>query len=220
MISVLCRECGGTVDRNTSIQAGHHTPGQLEVGVSRRTICRDCAQKFQAVSTAGFHRGWNMTHINAVLRADMARSVPQGGPMPDSDYLHGLEAVEAEYLSMCPACGSVIDYCQGHGSTGDPEGARILEQHDNEDHSDCHPDGCTFLDDRLELVVTGIEDTGPLPSTVRVFHGLADDGRKLRFAVDHRQAAGVIETFLCAAEDHEDFSVLVEGWQILGPVSE
>jgi hypothetical protein len=47
-----------------------------------------------------------------------------------------------EYVSSCPACGQPIDYCQGHGEIGDPEGARILAAHDDGDHADCHPDGC------------------------------------------------------------------------------
>lgn len=47
--------------------------------------------------------------------------------------------------SMCPACGDYIDYCQGHGPIGDPEGARIIEQHYEADqHQDCHPAGCEY----------------------------------------------------------------------------
>jgi len=45
-------------------------------------------------------------------------------------------------LSRCPACGDVIDYCQGHGEMGDPAGFAILQAHDDDDHSGCHPDGC------------------------------------------------------------------------------
>lgn len=44
--------------------------------------------------------------------------------------------------SRCPVCGEFIDYCQGHGEIGDPEGARILAQHDDDDHSECDPRGC------------------------------------------------------------------------------
>ena len=50
------------------------------------------------------------------------------------------EIVEA----LCPACGSAIDYCQGHGETGDPAGYAILQAHDDGDHrmcaADCHTD--------------------------------------------------------------------------------
>lgn len=46
-----------------------------------------------------------------------------------------------EYVSTCPACGSPIDYCQGHGEIGDPNGHLILEMHDAGDHSACHEDG-------------------------------------------------------------------------------
>ena len=48
-----------------------------------------------------------------------------------------------EYVARCPACGDVIDFCQGHGPDfGDPVGASILAAHDDGDHSECHPDGC------------------------------------------------------------------------------
>lgn len=40
-------------------------------------------------------------------------------------------------FSRCPVCGDAIDYCQGHGSIGDPVGAAILEAHDDGDHSQC-----------------------------------------------------------------------------------
>jgi len=45
-----------------------------------------------------------------------------------------------EIVSLCPACGSVIDYCQGHGEIGDPNGHAILGKHDYGDHSECHID--------------------------------------------------------------------------------
>lgn len=51
----------------------------------------------------------------------------------------------ADYVaeeSRCPACGSVIDYCLGHGEIGDPRGYKILRQHDEDFHEDCHPSGC------------------------------------------------------------------------------
>jgi hypothetical protein len=47
-----------------------------------------------------------------------------------------------EYVASCPACGSPIDYCQGHGEIGDPAGRAILDRHDDGDHSLCHPAGC------------------------------------------------------------------------------
>ena len=38
------------------------------------------------------------------------------------------EEDEVEYDgSKCPACGDWIDYCQGHGEIGDPEGHAILK---------------------------------------------------------------------------------------------
>lgn len=39
---------------------------------------------------------------------------------------------------ICPACGAVVDYCQGHGTIGDPIGAAILAAHDEDDHGMCH----------------------------------------------------------------------------------
>jgi hypothetical protein len=42
----------------------------------------------------------------------------------------------------CLACGDPIDYCQGHGEIGDPVGFAILQAHDSEDHTHCHPLAC------------------------------------------------------------------------------
>lgn len=56
-----------------------------------------------------------------------------------------------EYTSLCVACGTVIDYCQGHGTIGDPEGRAILDAHDNDDHTTCHPDAC---DEAEELSIS------------------------------------------------------------------
>lgn len=44
--------------------------------------------------------------------------------------------------TRCPACGDLEDYCLGHGEIGDPEGAQILEDHDNGEHGGCDPVGC------------------------------------------------------------------------------
>lgn len=54
----------------------------------------------------------------------------------------GADSRDHEYIGRCPACGDVIDYCQGHGESGDPAGFAILAAHDDDDHSECHPDGC------------------------------------------------------------------------------
>jgi hypothetical protein len=45
-------------------------------------------------------------------------------------------------VARCPACGDVIDYCQGHGEIGDPMGHATLAAHDDGQHDGCHPDGC------------------------------------------------------------------------------
>ena len=60
----------------------------------------------------------------------------------DVQPLGPLDEAEEEYVSRCPACGDVIDYCQGHGEMGDPAGFAILAAHDDDDHSECDPDGC------------------------------------------------------------------------------
>lgn len=49
-----------------------------------------------------------------------------------SGYEEGGEAV-----SRCPACGDVIDYCQGHGEIGDWQGWSTLRMHDAGDHGFC-----------------------------------------------------------------------------------
>jgi len=46
------------------------------------------------------------------------------------------------YITRCPACGDVDDFCQGHGELGDPVGRQILDQHDEGDHTSCNPIGC------------------------------------------------------------------------------
>lgn len=42
------------------------------------------------------------------------------------------------YESTCPACGEYIEYCQGHGESGDNAGWTILNMHDNDIHDRCH----------------------------------------------------------------------------------
>lgn len=55
-------------------------------------------------------------------------------------------ALWCDYESKCPACGDFIDYCPGHGEIGDPDGYRILDQHDSDEHRDCDPEGCEEAD--------------------------------------------------------------------------
>ena len=49
---------------------------------------------------------------------------------------------EGAGVELCPACGDVIDSCQGHGEIGDPAGYEILQKHDAGDHSECAIVGC------------------------------------------------------------------------------
>lgn len=51
--------------------------------------------------------------------------------------------LEPDPYGRCPACADPVDYCLGHGPIGDPVGSAILELHDSDDHSRCHPDGCS-----------------------------------------------------------------------------
>jgi hypothetical protein len=46
---------------------------------------------------------------------------------------------EFEWRSRCPVCGDFGDYCQGHGTIGDARGAFILDEHDEGNHTYCHP---------------------------------------------------------------------------------
>ena len=41
-------------------------------------------------------------------------------------------------IGPCPACGDHIDYCQGHGPMGDPQGYAVIRLHDDGVHSMCH----------------------------------------------------------------------------------
>lgn len=50
----------------------------------------------------------------------------------------------------CLVCGDPVDYCPGHGETGDPAGFAIIQQHDLGDHSHCHPNGCEEANDTLQ----------------------------------------------------------------------
>ena len=51
---------------------------------------------------------------------------------------------DCELVSLCPACGDAIDYCQGHGEIGDPAGYAQLLAHDNGKHDDCSITGCDW----------------------------------------------------------------------------
>jgi predicted RNA-binding Zn-ribbon protein involved in translation (DUF1610 family) len=53
-----------------------------------------------------------------------------------------IEKHEHEPEARCPACGDPIDYCQGHGEIGDPDGWAILQAHDSDDHGSCNAWGC------------------------------------------------------------------------------
>lgn len=59
----------------------------------------------------------------------------------------------AESVSRCPACGDLIDYCRGHGQSGDPIGASILSAHDDGYHGRCDPADCEDSAEMIAAVV-------------------------------------------------------------------
>lgn len=71
----------------------------------------------------------------------------------------------ATYTAVCPACGEYIDYCQGHGEIGDPDGHDTLARHDRGDHSKCLIGACPDKIVQIELC----EDC------VLVINGYADE---------------------------------------------
>ena len=60
----------------------------------------------------------------------------------DEQFEPARDEPEPPYVEPCPVCAAPIDYCQGHGEIGDPDGWRILQMHDADDHSECHRHGC------------------------------------------------------------------------------
>ena len=75
---------------------------------------------------------------------DIPADILSGRAIRPADCDHDDEC-DCELVSLCPACGEPIDYCQGHGEIGDPAGYAQLQAHDHERHASCHPDGCDYL---------------------------------------------------------------------------
>lgn len=71
-------------------------------------------------------------------------------------------------IDYCPACGQPVDYCQGHGESGDPEGFEVIAKHDNGDHEGCHPDGCEVAKDAEEIRSWRLNDVWTTPSGLKV----------------------------------------------------
>lgn len=59
----------------------------------------------------------------------------------------------------CPACGEPIDYCQGHGEIGDPEGHAVLVAHEEGQHALCNPLGCEVAQDAHDVLVRPLTAT-------------------------------------------------------------
>lgn len=60
-------------------------------------------------------------------------------------------------VTYCPACGEATDFCQGHGEIGDPEGHRILTDHDSGRHPQCNPWACTESSIRTKAWVLALK---------------------------------------------------------------
>ena len=63
-----------------------------------------------------------------------------------------------EYVGRCPACGDWIDFCQGHGPSGDPVGYVILTAHDDGIHAGCNPLGCEDAADERKSAIVAATD--------------------------------------------------------------
>ncbi|WNM65015.1 hypothetical protein SEA_MASELOP_92 [Rhodococcus phage Maselop] len=74
---------------------------------------------------------------------------------------------DGEPVSRCVACGEIIDYCTGHGEIGDPDGARIIDAHDDGDHTGCYPhsDACEYAADAARSAETMARVTGSVSAT-------------------------------------------------------
>lgn len=88
---------------------------------------------------------------------DFAASIHTGHPPVWPNYIDRTEDSDAddtiaESVSLCPVCGDPVDYCQGHGQSGDPVGASILSAHDDGYHGRCHPAGCENRADMIESI--------------------------------------------------------------------
>jgi hypothetical protein len=81
------------------------------------------------------------------LTLDRVTFDPDPEPDDDTDDDDG----PTDDTAACVACGDAIDYCRGHGPSGDPAGAAILAAHDDDDHAECHPAGCETLAARLRM---------------------------------------------------------------------
>ena len=78
------------------------------------------------------------THVASGYRTLLLRTDLTPGPTPEDETPDWLR---------CPACNEPVDYCQGHGEIGDPDGFAVLEAHDHDDHRSCHPEAECFPED-------------------------------------------------------------------------
>ena len=77
------------------------------------------------------------------------------------------EAERMAYRDGCPVCGERPDTCLGHGEIGDPTGAEILEDHDDDIHDRCHrlaecqPDDLASIRARVERGALLLDEVEP-----------------------------------------------------------
>jgi hypothetical protein len=72
---------------------------------------------------------WTRGYLTGVMTCARCRLLP----LDDDDV-----ATDCDPGEVCPACGSPVDSCQGHGWSRDPYGAAILAAHDAGRHDGCH----------------------------------------------------------------------------------
>ena len=110
--------------------------------------------------------------------------------MKMNDYEKTLGAALFRSVGDCPACWSPMDYCQGHGEIGDPEGFAILQEWED------YPDAFDWFDSwalDVEFYSQHTRD-GLEPERTEVLIGFG--GPNVRLIINHKyQSAHVHHTW-------------------------
>lgn len=77
-----------------------------------------------AMSVVVYSTYLTKSRLKSGTTATIAKRDMRSKAFKHTSFTNWLDKVE----SVCPACGDPIDYCQGHGEIGDPEGYAILKQ--------------------------------------------------------------------------------------------
>lgn len=86
----------------------------------------------------------------AILEAERTPTLDEPVTLDELDEISDeLDAAHDWTASRCVVCGDPIDYCQGHGPMGDPDGYEILEAHESGHHERCDATAC---DERQEWI--------------------------------------------------------------------